>query len=48
MVREVKENELMELLELYLHLHEDSVPEMSEHLQNTWNTIMQDEIIILL
>ena len=43
MVREVKENELMELLELYLHLHEDSVPEMSEYLRNTWNTIMQDE-----
>ena len=43
MVREVNENELMELLELYLHLHEESVPEMSEHLKNTWNTIMQDE-----
>lgn len=43
MVREVNENELMELLELYLHLHEESVPEMSEHLKNTWNTIMQDK-----
>lgn len=43
MVREVNENELSELLELYLHLHEKSMPEMSEHLHTTWNTIMQDE-----
>lgn len=43
MVREVKEDELNELLELYLHLHEKSIPEMSEHLDKTWKTIMQDE-----
>lgn len=43
MVREVKEDELNELLELYLHLHEKSIPEMSEHLYKTWKTIMQDE-----
>ena len=43
MVREVKEDELKELLELYLHLHEKSMPEMSEHLDKTWKTIMQDE-----
>lgn len=43
MVREIKNNELNELLELYLCLHEDSVPQMSEHLKNTWNTIMEDE-----
>ena len=43
MVREINENELMELLELYLHLHEESVPKMSEHLEKMWNTIMQDE-----
>ncbi len=42
MVREIKENELNELLELYLHLHEVSVPEESEHLKQTWQTIMQD------
>lgn len=28
MVREVKEDELNELLELYLFLHEDKVPEL--------------------
>lgn len=43
MVREIYENELKELLELYLHLHEKSVPEMTEYLNNTWKTIMQDK-----
>ncbi|MEE1153676.1 MAG: GNAT family N-acetyltransferase [Acutalibacteraceae bacterium] len=43
MVREIKKNELIELLELYLHLHEKSVPEITEHLNKTWNTIIQDE-----
>ena len=43
MVREVYENELSIVLELYLHLHEETIPEMSEHLENTWNTIMQDK-----
>ena len=43
MVREVSENELSKLLELYLHLHEETIPEMTEHLVNTWNTIMQDK-----
>lgn len=42
MVREVNENELRELLELYLHLHEKSVPEITEHLNKTWKTIIQD------
>lgn len=43
MIREVRENELKELLELYLYLHEKSLPEMSEHLKNTWGTIIKDE-----
>ena len=43
MVREVFENELGELLKLYLHLHEKSVPEMTEHLKNTWEMIVQDK-----
>jgi len=42
MVREIYESELNALLELYLHLHEDSVPEMTEHLAETWQTIMED------
>ena len=43
MVREAKPSELNEILQLYLHLHESSVPEMTEHLQNTWNTIVEDK-----
>ena len=43
MVREVNENELQEILELYLCLHEKSIPEMSEHLTDTWGQIIQDE-----
>lgn len=43
MVREVYENELIKVLELYLHLHEETLPEMTEHLKSTWNTIMQDK-----
>ena len=42
MIREAYENELEQLLELYLYLHEQSVPEMTEHLKNTWDTIMSD------
>ncbi|MBQ9228971.1 MAG: GNAT family N-acetyltransferase [Eubacterium sp.] len=40
MVREIKENELNELLELYIHLHETGVPEDSETLKDTWKTII--------
>lgn len=43
MVREIKENELNELLELYLYLHEDTVPEMTDYLENTWSNIIQDK-----
>ena len=42
-IREIRENELSELLELYTHLHERGVPENSEHLQKTWKTICGDE-----
>ena len=41
-VREIKENELSDLLALYTHLHELGVPENSEHLQNTWSVICRD------
>ena len=43
MIREIKENELNSLLELYLHLHEQSIPETTKHLENTWDTIIQDK-----
>lgn len=43
MVREIKEHELHELLQLYLFLHEESVPEMTIHLKDTWDTILMDK-----
>ncbi|MBE5944775.1 MAG: GNAT family N-acetyltransferase [Lachnospiraceae bacterium] len=43
MVREIFDNELDQLLQLYLYLHEKSVPETTEHLKNIWNTIIQDK-----
>lgn len=43
MVREAKPDDLKEVLELYLYLHEKSVPEISEHLTSTWDQIIQDK-----
>ena len=43
MVREIRKNELVSLLELYLYLHEKEVPEMTEHLKSTWNTIIENK-----
>ena len=43
MVREIKREDLKELLELYLYLHEDSVPEIDSHLEKTWDAIMNDD-----
>ncbi len=43
MIREVYENELSELLKLYLYLHENTIPEATEHLNNTWKNIIQDK-----
>ena len=43
MIREAAENDLQEILELYLYLHEKSVPAMSGHLEDTWRQIIQDE-----
>lgn len=43
MIREAIENDLQEILELYLYMHEKSVPELSGHLKDTWRQIMQDD-----
>lgn len=43
MVREIYSNELNKLLELYLHLHEKEIPDITEHLSKTWDTITQDK-----
>jgi GNAT superfamily N-acetyltransferase len=42
MVREIREDDLQSLLELYLFLHEESIPEMTAHLQETWKSVLAD------
>ena len=42
MVREAIKEDLYELLNLYLFLHEKDIPKDTEHLENTWNTIIED------
>lgn len=42
MVREARIEDLDELLRLYLFLHEDNIPELNEHLEKTWNQIIED------
>lgn len=43
MIREIRRDELDALLELYLHLHEDGIPENNAHLHGIWDTICSDE-----
>ena len=42
MIREANKDDLEEILNLYLYLHEKSVPKDSEHLRKTWNSIIND------
>ena len=42
MVREVIKEDLDALLNLYLFLHEDSIPEHDKHLVETWEQILED------
>lgn len=42
MLREAAADDLNALLELYLHLHEDAVPAIDEHLKSTWDQIIGD------
>ncbi len=42
MVREAVQSDLDAILELYLFLHEESIPEKDGHLRGTWMQIMQD------
>ena len=43
MVREAIESDLQNILRLYLHLHEDHIPQDSEQLQKTWAQILMDD-----
>lgn len=42
MIREARKTDLKEILELYLSLHETNIPEETEHLQQTWEQIIND------
>ena len=42
MVREANKKDLNEILQLYLYLHEENVPGDTEHLRNTWESIVND------
>jgi len=42
MIREARQEELFELIELYLCLHEDSIPEDTGSLRRTWDKMMND------
>lgn len=42
MVREATKNDLDEILQLYLYLHEERIPEDTEHLRDTWDNIVSD------
>ena len=43
MIREASKNDLKEILELYLDLHETTVPEETEQLHRTWEKIMNEK-----
>ena len=42
-IREANYEDLQEILELYLYLHEKSIPEDSEHLHSVWQQILEDK-----
>lgn len=42
MIREAKSNEINQILELYLSLHEKDIPKDSESLRSTWKKIIND------
>ena len=43
MVREAHKDDLDSLLNLYLFLHEDSIPDHDRHLEDTWELIINDK-----
>ncbi len=48
MIREANRDDLKDILELYLDLHETEIPEDSEHLSDTWEQIINDENHLLI
>ena len=42
MIREARTEDLEKILELYLYLHEESIPAHDAHLEQTWDQIIND------
>ncbi|MCI8799846.1 MAG: GNAT family N-acetyltransferase [Lachnospiraceae bacterium] len=42
MIREANKNDLSSILQLYLYLHEENIPDDTEHLRTTWENIIND------
>ena len=47
-VREANTNDLNDILQLYLYLHEKSIPDDTELWRNTWGNIIDDENLHLI
>jgi len=43
MIREIEDKDLDGLMNLYLHLHEISVPKLEGHVLSTWKHILNDD-----
>lgn len=43
MIREIENTDLPQLLELYLHLHETSVPPIDSHIASVWDKILAND-----
>ncbi len=43
MIREAKKGDLGQILQLYLYLHENSIPADTEHLRAVWSEIINDK-----
>jgi GNAT superfamily N-acetyltransferase len=41
-IKIAEQNDLQELLELYIHLHEDFAPEVDSRIENIWSKIIND------
>jgi len=42
-IREVNQNDLQSILKLYTHLHDNSMPEISQNLFEIWRSILHDK-----
>ena len=43
LIREATQEDLAQILHLYLYLHEKAIPEDSQQLRDTWESIINDK-----